>query len=87
MDRPVLLEWHDAHSPTPTGTWARLDDLERGPCVVRSCGFLVPKFKPGHVTVVQSVEGEHVDGPLSVPLGMVVRFVDLLSGASLPVEP
>lgn len=88
MDRrPVLLEWWDAHSPTPTGTWCRLDDLERGPCVVDSCGFVIPGYKAGHITIVQSMEGEHVDAPLCVPVGMVHRFTDLLTGATLPVEP
>jgi hypothetical protein len=63
--------------------WQRPEDIDPDPCVVTSVGYLLAGHKADHVTVVQSLEGEHVDGPLCVPCGMVRSVVVLVDGGTL----
>ena len=63
--RPVVVTWVDAHADA--GHWTSLDELDPDTRVIRTCGFLLPKPKRGHVTVAQSIDGDHVDGVLHIP--------------------
>lgn len=83
----VEVIWHDAHAVTET--WAGIDEIDGGPCVVRSVGVLLPHVKPGHLVLAQSlIEGDGVvDHVVAIPLGMVRRVHRLTVGALLPIEP
>lgn len=68
----VLVVWHDAHAES-TGAWTTIGDLDGGPYVVTSCGFLLPNVKPNHVSIVQTLgQDDSIDGVLHIPTAMVV---------------
>lgn len=75
----VLVTWTDAH--TATETWTCVDDIGSEPCIVHSCGFLLPVDdggKPNHVTIFQSeTDTGTVDSVLCIPVGMVRDVVVL----------
>jgi hypothetical protein len=87
LETMVEVVWHDAHAVTET--WVGVDDIDDGPCVVRSVGVLVPHAKPGHLVLAQSIiEGDNmVDHVVAIPLGMVRRVHRLSVGVLLPIEP
>jgi hypothetical protein len=71
--------WHDAHADTTT--WIEKDDIDEQPCVVISCGILLPNTKPNHVVLVQSLNSfDQVDCVLSIPVAMVKSMRVLGSG-------
>jgi hypothetical protein len=85
--KPVTVEWMDAHSDAHG--WTHKDALERIRVIV-SCGFLLPTSEggaPGHLTLVQSFDGDLVDSVLHIPLGMVRRVDSLVPDFGLPLEP
>lgn len=63
--RPVVVTWVDAHADA--NGWCKTDELDRKRRKIRTCGFLLEHVKPGHVTVAQSVDGDHVDSVLHIP--------------------
>ena len=73
MRTMVVLTWHDAHSATDT--WTPITDIGSDPCLVVSCGFLLPISdggKEGHITIFQSkTDADDVDGVLCIPVAMV----------------
>jgi hypothetical protein len=57
------------------------DEIDQRPCVVVSCGILLPDAKPDHVVLTQSLNSyQQVDCVLSVPAGMVQSMRVLGSG-------
>jgi len=74
---PVVIVWHDAHALT--SEWTDLDSLDLEPRVIRSCGWMIVGFKPGHHVLVQSLDEDVVDHALAIPDEMV-REVIWLSG-------
>lgn len=75
----VEIVWHDAHADT--STWMEKDEIDQKPCVVVSCGILLPDAKPDHVVLSQSLNSyQQVDCVLSVPAGMVQSMRVLGSG-------
>ena len=75
VGQPVRVQWWDAHGGS--ASWVRLDEIDPEPCVVTSVGILLHHAKPGHLTLVQSIQGEHGDNVLHVPWGMVRSVVRL----------
>jgi hypothetical protein len=73
MRTMVVVTWHDAHAATDT--WTPITEIGQEPCVVVSCGFLLPISdggKEGHVTIFQSkTDSDDVDGVLCIPAEMV----------------
>lgn len=75
----VEIVWHDAHADT--STWMEKDEIDPNPCVVVSCGILLPEAKPDHIVLSQSLNSyEQVDCVLSVPVSMVQSMRVLGSG-------
>ena len=75
----VEIVWYDAHADT--STWMEKDEIDQKPCVVVSCGILLPDAKPDHVVLSQSLNSyDQVDCVLSVPAGMVQSMRVLGSG-------
>ena len=75
----VLIVWHDAHADT--NTWIEKSDIDTNPCVVVSCGILLPETKPDHIVLSQSLNSyEQYDCVLSVPVAMVQSMRVLGSG-------
>ena len=72
---PVLVTWVDAHADA-TG-WTAVDDLERTPRIISSCGLLLPGVKDEHVSLAQSVDGDLVDSVLHVPESAILATVYL----------
>lgn len=57
------------------------DEIDVRPCVVVSCGILLPDAKPDHVVLTQSLNSyDQIDCVLSVPTGMVQSIRVLGSG-------
>lgn len=73
----VRVVWHDAHDGSET--WMAVEDIEDGPYVVTSIGFLIEGRKQGHIVLCQSLGegGEHVDNVLAIPLGMIQTIEEL----------
>jgi len=73
MRTMVVVRWHDAHAATDT--WTPIDAIGQDPCLVVSCGFLLPTNeggKEGHITIFQSkTDADDVDGVLCIPVAMV----------------
>ena len=74
---PVMVEWHDAH--VSVDGWEDLSALEDdGPCIVQSCGFLVPVEKGGkenHVTLVATWSiDDMIHSVFHIPTQMVQRI-------------
>jgi hypothetical protein len=66
----AVVVWHDAHAET---SWTEFDAIDQEPCVVETCGWLLPEAKKGHVVVAQSITNEDgLDNVLCIPVGMVV---------------
>jgi hypothetical protein len=75
----VEIVWHDAHADTTT--WIEKDEISENPCVVVSCGILLPEAKPDHIVLSQSMNSyDQLDCVLSVPVGMVQSMRVLGSG-------
>ncbi len=75
----VEIVWHDAHADTTT--WIEKDEISENPCVVVSCGILLPEAKPNHIVLSQSMNSyDQLDCVLSVPVGMVQSMRVLGSG-------
>jgi hypothetical protein len=75
----VEIVWHDAHADTTT--WIEKDEISENPCVVVSCGILMPEAKPDHIVLSQSMNSyDQLDCVLSVPVGMVQSMRVLGSG-------
>ena len=78
----LLVEWADAHDGTET--WTAIDDLtDDGEVIVTSIGIRLEDHrggKAGHVALAQSIDGEHVDNVLYIPLGMVRKVTELNTG-------
>lgn len=80
----VEVIWHDAHGESTS--WVHLEEVGVEPCVVRTVGILLRPGKRGHLTVAQSVEGDHADHLVHIPLGMVRNLTALTDGATLPID-
>jgi hypothetical protein len=75
----VEIVWHDAHADT--NTWIEKDEIDPNPCVVVSCGILLPETKADHIVLSQSLNSyEQHDCVLSVPVAMVQSMRVLGSG-------
>lgn len=80
---PVLIEWHDAHMGIEG--WETLENVEDdGPCIVKSCGFLLPTElggKQNHVSMVATWSADDmVHSVFHIPRQMVQR-IEVLSGS------
>ena len=82
----IHIVWHDAHSVSET--WATKHDIDAGPCIVSSVGWLIPGAKHEHVVIAQSriLEQDHFDHILAIPVGMIKQINRLKGTRILPVE-
>lgn len=82
----IHIVWHDAHSVSET--WATKQDIDAGPCIVSSVGWLIPGAKDEHVVIAQSriLEQDHFDHILAIPVGMIKQINRLKGTRILPVE-
>jgi hypothetical protein len=75
----LLVEWADAHDGTET--WTAIDDLvDDGEVIITSVGIQLDEDnggKKGHVALAQSIDGDHVDNVLYVPVGMIRKMTAL----------
>jgi hypothetical protein len=75
----LLVEWADAHDGTET--WTAIDDLvDDGEVIITSIGIQLDEDnggKKGHVALAQSIDGDHVDNVLYVPVGMIRKMTAL----------
>lgn len=83
---PVFVEWHDAH--VGIAGWEDLQAVEDdGPCVVRTCGFLLPREhggKEGHVSMVATwTDDDMVHSVFHIPRQMVQRIEVLVRSHEL----
>jgi hypothetical protein len=83
---PVLIEWHDAH--VGVDGWAERCDLDdNAPCIVHSCGFLLPTDmggKENHVSLVATwSDDDMVHSVFHIPLQMVQRITRLMRSHEL----
>ena len=80
----LLVEWADAHDGTET--WTAISDLtDDGEVVVTSVGMKLEEDnggKKGHVALAQSVEGEHADNVLYIPVGMIRKMTAIDFGGN-----
>lgn len=69
----LIVQWADAHGATDS--WTAIADLEiDGEVIIFSTGFHLPDGeggRAGHVTLAQSVDEDHVDNVLNIPVDMV----------------
>ena len=75
--RRVEVTWWDAHGHG--ARWMARSDVNDGPCVVRSVGYLVKPGKKGHVSLAQTVNphtgaGADLFHVFHIPLGMVRKI-------------
>ena len=79
MVNPVIVHWWDAHQGE--GYWHSLEDDDKEPHIIQSCGFLIPETeggKPGHVTLAQNIDpNQLVDHVIFIPAKMVERIIGL----------
>ena len=79
MHKLLLVEWADAHDGTET--WTAIDDLvDDGEVIITSVGIQLDEDnggKKGHVALAQSIDGDHVDNVLYVPVGMIRKMTFL----------
>lgn len=78
-----MIEWHDAHMGIDG--WESLENVEDdGPCVVKSCGFLLPTENGGkanHVSMVATWSADDmVHSVFHIPRQMVQR-IEVLAGS------
>lgn len=83
---PVLVEWHDAH--VGIAGWEDLAAVEDdGPCVVQTCGFLLPKEhggKDNHISMVATwTADDMVHSVFHIPKQMVQRVEVLVRSHEL----
>jgi hypothetical protein len=75
----LLIEWADAHDGTET--WTAIEDLsDDGEVIITSIGIKLDEDnggKKGHVALAQSIDGDHVDNVLYVPVGMIRKMTAL----------
>lgn len=83
---PVLVTWADAHA---VEGWLDPANLDNGPCIVRSVGWLIADAKAGHVTLALSEdENGLVREVFHIGVAMVLDMIALDgSGARLTAEP
>jgi hypothetical protein len=75
--------WHDAHSDT--NSWITLEEIDEEPCVVVTCGILLPAAKEGHVVIAQSSNSfGALDSVLAVPVAMVQSLRVISEGTPYP---
>lgn len=79
MHKLLLVEWADAHDGTET--WTAIDDLaDDGEVIITSVGIQLDEDnggKKGHIALAQSIDGDHVDNVLYVPVGMIRKMTFL----------
>lgn len=81
----VHVVWWDAHGAT--SGWTHHGDIDPAPAEIQTVGWLLPKVKPGHLTVVQSIDPHgNVDNATAIPVAMVRRLSSLTATQVLPVE-
>jgi hypothetical protein len=72
----LLVEWADAHDGTQT--WTSIDDLvDDGEVIITSIGIRLDEDKGGkkeHIALAQSIDGDHVDNVLYIPVGMIRKM-------------
>lgn len=83
---PVIVEWHDAH--VGSDGWEDLDGIEdNGPCVVKTCGFLLTEARGGkenHVSLVATwTDDDMVHSVFHIPKQMVQRIETLVRSHEL----
>jgi hypothetical protein len=75
----LLVEWADAHDGTET--WTAIEDLiDDGEVIITSIGIQLDEDtggKKGHIALAQSMDGDHVDNVLYVPVGMIRKMTAL----------
>lgn len=72
----VSVVWKDAHADFG-GSWVSATDIATEPCLVHSCGFLLPNAKPDHLTLVQSAINDSIyDHVIHIPNAMVVSVTE-----------
>ena len=75
----LLVEWADAHDGTET--WTAIEDLiDDGEVIITSIGIQLDEDtggKKGHIALAQSMDGDHVDNVLYVPVGMIRKMTFL----------
>jgi hypothetical protein len=75
----LLVEWADAHDGTET--WTAIEDLtDDGEVIITSVGIQLDEDnggKKGHIALAQSMDGDHVDNVLYVPVGMIRKMTAL----------
>jgi len=70
----IQITWHDAHSVAPS--WVEKGEIDNGPCVVVSIGWLIPNSKPDHIVIAQSYnDSDAYDHVLAIPEKMIVSSV------------
>ncbi len=76
MGTILLVEWADAHDGTDT--WTAIEDLkDDGEVIITSIGFRLDEEHGGkkdHIALAQSLDGDHVDNVLYIPVGMVRKM-------------
>ena len=82
MTDVVSVRWADAHCG-PSG-WVELDDYtDDQEELVTTVGFMTPEgslgFKPGHVTLWQTISGRDGIHPFHIPAAMVRQITVLYS--------
>ena len=83
--RAAVVRWLDTSSPLG---WQSPDDLDGEPCVVTSCGYVLPLgTRTAHLTIAQDVHPEgDVNGVTHIPMRMVlsVHFVTKVTDSAEP---
>jgi hypothetical protein len=86
MRKLLLVEWADAHDGTET--WTAIEDLaDDGEVIITSIGIQLDEEhggKKGHIALAQSIDEDHVDNVLYVPLGMVRKITALQFDGIVP---
>lgn len=61
--------WHDAYAGIDA--WTAITDIANEPRKITSIGWLLHGRVDRHLVIAQSVDGDHVDGLLVIPIEMV----------------
>ena len=73
--KPLLVTWLDACSDD--SGWKPLKKVTaQKPMRVKSVGWLVKRTRT-HLTLVGSIVGDHCDGDVTIPLGMILSEKEL----------